>query len=291
MVGVALSFPPQRMKGSPREVLLANLPLVERLARSACRGWRMSAEDVEDFVADVKLKLVDRDYAVLRAYEGRCSIATWLAVVIHRQLLDYRVHVAGRFRASAEAQRMGPAAVRLELLLVRDRKPIEEAVEVLGLGGEVMTLSQAEEIVAKLPRRVPRAVPVPLDALEAEPPGPERDAGSASERAAAARTVSDTLRAAIAGLPAQDQTVLQLLFVAGMKVADIARALGLGQQVLYRRIRVLCAQFREQLLSAGIDAGTVRDLLESPEAELELGLDSPSNRDARPSTGAGMPYD
>jgi RNA polymerase sigma factor (sigma-70 family) len=268
-------------------LLVANLPLLERLGRAACRGTRMTAADVEDFLSEVKVKLVERDYAALRGFQGRCSMATWLALVVHRQLLDSRAHASGRFRPSAEAQRMGEAAVRLEVLVVRDHRPVEEAVEVLRREGVAMTRAEAERIAGQLPRRLPRAVAVPLDDVEADPAAPEADAATAHERAAVSRTISVTLREAIAGLAEQDQAILRMLFVAGMSVAEIARCLGLGQQVLYRRVRRLCAELREGLMAAGIDAERVRVVLGSPDADLELGLEAPSDRATGPSNETG----
>lgn len=272
-------------------LLVANLPLLERLVRAACRGSKMSEADVEDFLSDVKLKLVEDDYRVLRSFEGRCSTATWLALIVQRQLLDYRAHVAGRFRPSAEAQRLGAEAIRLEELVVRDRKPVAEAVELLRRSGVSMTLAEAERTVARLPRRQLRAVTVALGDVEADPAAPPASAGTSRERAAASQTISTTLREAIAGLPMEEQAILRMLFVANMSVAGIARALGREQQPLYRRIRRLCTELRERLLAAGIDAGRVVELLESADADLDVGFDSLSHPDTRPSTRAGMPYE
>lgn len=254
-------------ENDPEAVLIANLPLLERLGRAACRGAKMSVEDVEDFLSDVKIKLMERDYAALRSFEGRCSMATWLALLVQRQLADYRTRISGRFRPSAEAQRMGAEAMRLEVLVVRDRKPIEVAMEILH-----MTRADAERILATLPTRIARPVAVPLESIEADPPAPHADPAASRERAAASHTISKTIREVIIALPAQDQVILQMLFAAGMSVADIGRSLGVGQQVLYRRVRRLCAQFRDGLVAAGIDAERVREVLDHPDADLDLGL-------------------
>jgi RNA polymerase sigma factor (sigma-70 family) len=253
-------------------MLIANLSLLERLGRAVCRGAKMSAEDVEDFLSDVNVKLVERDYAALRNFEGRCSMATWLALLVQRQFLDYRARVSGRFRPSAEAQRMGSDAMRLEVLVARDRKPIEVAMEIVQREGSTMTRAEGEKILAKLPLRMSRPVAVSLESMEVDPSAPHVDPATSRERAATSQTISKTVREVIVELPAQDQAVLQMLFAAGMSVADIARCLGVGQQVLYRRVRRLCAQFRDGLVAAGIDAARVRDVLESPDADLDLGL-------------------
>lgn len=295
-VGVAASRSPRILfsilpETDLESLLIANLPLLERLGRAACRGSQMSAEDVEDFLSDVKVKLVERDYAALRSFEGRCSMATWLALLVQRQLLDYRSRVSGRFRPSAEAQRLGAEAMRLEVLVARDRKPIAVAVEILQREGSSMTSAEAERIVAKLPARVTRPVAVSLESIEADPAAPLADPATSRERINTSRTISKTIRDVVVGLPAQDQAVLQMLFAAGMSVADIARCLGVGQQVLYRRVRRLCAQFRDELSAAGIDAERVRDVLDSPDADLDLGLNAPSDPAIRPSNETRAAHD
>jgi RNA polymerase sigma-70 factor (ECF subfamily) len=48
------------------------------------RGVRLNPEDVDDLCAEVFLALLDRDFAVLRAFRGECSLATYLTVVARR---------------------------------------------------------------------------------------------------------------------------------------------------------------------------------------------------------------
>lgn len=276
-------------RNDAEHLLIAHLPLLERLGRAVCRGAKMPVQDVEDFLSDVKVKLLERDYAALRSFEGRCSMATWLALLVQRQFLDYRARTSGRFRPSAEAQRMGPRALRLEVLVVRDHKPVEVAVEILQHEGHTIARAEAERMLAKLPARMVRPVAVSLESIEADPPAPHADPAASREQAAVSQTISKTIREVISGLPAQDQAVLQLLFAAGMSVADISRSLGVGQQVLYRRLRRLCAQFREELLAAGVDAERVREVLDSPDADLDLGLQAPPDLPTRPSNETSAP--
>ena len=99
----------------PRELLTSNLALVERAVGFAARRYRLDPDDADEFAAVVRLKLVDNDYAVLRAYEERSSFATYITIVIQRLLTDYRIHHGARkWHTSAEANRLGPLATRLE---------------------------------------------------------------------------------------------------------------------------------------------------------------------------------
>jgi RNA polymerase sigma-70 factor (ECF subfamily) len=47
----------------------------------------VTPEDVDDLCAEVFLTLLDRDYAVLRAFRGDCSLATYLTVVARRVIV------------------------------------------------------------------------------------------------------------------------------------------------------------------------------------------------------------
>ena len=48
------------------------------------RSVRVTPEDIDDLCAEVFLALLDRDYAVLRAFRGDSSLATYLTVVARR---------------------------------------------------------------------------------------------------------------------------------------------------------------------------------------------------------------
>ena len=56
-----------------------------RVARTALEfGYNLDRADLEDICAEVFAGLVARDFSSLRRFEGRSSLATWLAVVARR---------------------------------------------------------------------------------------------------------------------------------------------------------------------------------------------------------------
>ena len=225
------------LDGSECEQILVNsLSLVEQLCRFFCRGSRMAAEDVDDFVSEVRLHLIENDYGVLRRFEGRCSLQTFLAMTIQHLLFDYRTRLWGRFRASQAARRLGAMGVRLETLLLRDGKTPAEAAVVLTAEGYAVTADDAERLAAQFPKRRLRALEVGLNDVDDHDPGLASGAEGADggvaerERLAVSRTVGDAMRAAMQDLPSEDRTILRLHFDAGMSVADIARSMALEQR-------------------------------------------------------------
>ena len=51
------------------------------------RSVRLDPEDIDDLCAEVFLALLDRNYAVLRAFRGEASLATYLTVVARRVIV------------------------------------------------------------------------------------------------------------------------------------------------------------------------------------------------------------
>ena len=66
----------------PRQWYVEQLDVIYRIASSVCRRNGVQGADAEDFVSDVRLKLLQDDYAVLRKYRGASSQTTFLTVVI-----------------------------------------------------------------------------------------------------------------------------------------------------------------------------------------------------------------
>src|SRR3954467_14400544 len=99
------------MSDTPGDLYLAHRAVIESVIRFVCRRRGLRADDAEEFAAALRPRLVQSDYEILRKYEGRASIQTYLTVVIQRLALDYQAARWGRWRPSAMARAAGPAAV------------------------------------------------------------------------------------------------------------------------------------------------------------------------------------
>lgn len=267
----------------PRELLDANLRLIERAIAFTCREFRFGPDDAEELESIVKLHLVDKDFAVLRAWEERCSLITYIGVVVQRLALDYRNRVWGKWRASAEAKRLGALAVDLEQLLHRDRRTIEDAFAVLAAKHDGVTRESLLALAARLPEREQRHRNVDLDEAQsvaspqsASPEEPMLD----QERRARSQRVSSVMAAAILELPEQDRLIVQLRFEEKMTVPQIARALQLEERQLYHRLERSALMLRRELEREGIAARDVADLIGRSETLIRFGF---GKRNPRPS--------
>src|SRR4029079_15719426 len=110
---------------SGAELFRANLALIDRVIERVCAKNRLLGPDADDFASEVRLELMAGEYSVLRSWEGRSPLATFLTIVVQRLLINARVRERGRWHASHEAQRMGRAAVELERLVQGDGRSLD----------------------------------------------------------------------------------------------------------------------------------------------------------------------
>jgi RNA polymerase sigma factor for flagellar operon FliA len=265
-------------RGSAHEAaFVSNLALIDSIVRFVCRRQRLSESDADDFGSEVRMRLVDNDYEVFRRFQERSSLRTYLTIVIQRIYLDYRNHQWGKWRPSAEARRLGPIAVRLENLLVRDGLPFGEACEVLRTNeGVLATESDLVAIAVRLPRRTRRLVvgEEQLDGVAGL--GDVEDGVVSRERRDAARRVIAALERATETLEDQDRLILRLKFQEGLGVADVARALHLEQRPLYRRLNALLQRLRTALEEAGIDRLEANAIINREDVDISLALLAPA---------------
>jgi len=252
---------------NPERLFLENIPLIEDVVQYICRRYNVRGEEAADLASEIKLKLMSDDYAVLRKFEGRSSLKTFLVTVVACHYRDRCNKLWGKWRPSAEARRLGETAIRLEELLYRDSLPFDQAVRILR-DNERRGLSERElaDMAERLPPRWMRTF-LGEESLESMADGADRPERNVANREALAERdkIGAVLRSAIEGLAEEEQVILKLRFFEGMKVAAIARALRLDQKKLYRRIDQLLEGLRAEMTANGVDEEKVKVALESVE--------------------------
>jgi hypothetical protein len=257
------------------EIFLSNLDKIDRAARFVARRAHLSPEDTEDLVADVRYRFMQNDYEVLRNFRGNCALSTYAASIAHCIHADHRMHVLGRWRPSAEANRLGPGAIALEKAIQRDHLSFAEAFSIV-TSKHPMTREQAEAIVDRLPQRAERAHFIEQ--------GEEADAAASDETAEEAvlahesgqrvMQLNEVMQGKLAQFPEEDRVAYKLL-AEGTSVADIARMLERDQKKLYRRLETMHRWTRDALIAAGFSAADVRDLIGRADSKFDFGLRDP----------------
>jgi len=269
------------------DLFAANLGLIDRIIGIVCRRAGLFGADAEDFASEAKLALIEEDYAILRKYEGRSSLETYLTVVIRRLLADMRTRTKGRWHASSEAERLGPVAVALETLVRRDGRTLDEALTHIRAADAGVTREMLGEMLRRLPERTGRPRAVDLEGIAHGIAGGE----TADARAVAgdlhrlSAIAGNALRELLAELPAEDRVLLRLRYGSEMTIADISRMMRLPQRPLYRRLEWLLARLRGALTGAGIDRKAAAELVGSDATEMDFGLLNGKSPLAGPSIG------
>lgn len=247
----------------PSAVFEAHRPWILKVAGITCRRNSVWGDDAEDFASLALMKVVENDFAVIRQFQGRADLKTYLATVVVRRFYEWTRERWGRWRHSAKAQQLGDLAMDLEALVHRDGYALREACEVLRSRGRT-DASDAElaRLFAQLPDRTPhpgKARNEPLDQLAADDPPDGRVIEVETE--SRCKRVMDVLFRALSLLQPEDQVLVRGRYGEGRSVADLARALKTDQAPLYRRSEKLKGELRKQMEREGVGLEEVRECL------------------------------
>ena len=264
----------------PEQLFVQNLDLIDRIVAFVCRRNHLDAAESDEFASHVRFKLLEDDYGVIRKFEGRSSLGTYLTTVIQRLYFQYRVQLWGKWRPSAEAKRLGGKAITLERMLTRDDYTLSETIAILTTGSEPLyTRAEIEALYLRLPARQPRPVLVADSAM------PEIAASSAADdgvmhqqRECTARAAARAMDDAMRSMDAEDRVILMMRFWHAAKVPEIAATLHQDQKKLYKRIDRLMATLRDALQRAGVNREDAADLLTHADHNLTLAAEKPFPR-------------
>jgi len=246
-------------------LFVACLGTIDSIVLALARRHRLCAADAADLASVVRLRIMSDDYAVLRKFQQRSSLRTYLAVVIHRVFLDEQIAKRGKWRPSQRARRKGPTAVLFERLTTRDGLTFDEACSALEIDhGLAPSPAVLEDLCTRCRRSsVRRFCPIDQSLEEVPATSEAPDEGlSRRELATIAGRARASLARALAALQAQDRRILQLRFVSGLSIARVAKVTGLKPKPLYSRCDRLLRGLRAHLESDGIIGHEIREVIE-----------------------------
>lgn len=271
-----------------QRLLLDHLDLIEQIVRMTARRRHLSATELDDFGSLVNLRLIDDDYAILRKFQNRSTLWTYLVAVIERLSLDFCTEKWGRWRPSVTAERLGPVAILLERLVTRDSHTVEEAIEMVRTQHDVsLTYAELHRMWDALPARVHITEVSEETAANLS----SNDSSEANVEDAGLRKdierLQSALQTAFASIAAQDRVVIALRFEQDLSIADISGIIGVSVPTLHRRLDKSVKQLR--LALSQFDRRDIANLIGHPsiglapllrsEVERFLGPVRLSNRD------------
>ncbi len=263
-------------------LFLDHLAVIDQVVQFIGRRHHLDADAIEELQGAIRLKIIENDYEVLRKFEGRSTMRTYLTAIVQRHFLDSRTALWGRWRPCALARRAGPPGVLLDQLVTRDALTLDEAIVKVR---ERHDIAEAElrRLAAVFPVRTPRRFigEEHLVGVPAEGSTTAIDGGLMQDEAQRAQAA---LEGALRALGDEDRVILKYKFVHGLQISQIARLTGLDQKPLYRRFDVIIKVLRHELDARGVSREHVAALLGSPGVELgPVGWADLEKRSERPS--------
>lgn len=253
---------PIQIRVDYQRLLLDHLDLIDLIVRTTGRRRHLSAAEHEDFAGCVRLRLIEGDYAVLRKFQNRSSLRTYLTAVIERLSLDFCVERWGRWRPSAVANRLGPIAVVLERLVTRDGHALEEAIEIIRTNHHSsLSGRQLRDIWEQLPPRV-KTTEVGEEAAATVSSGQSSEANvQDAERRAGLDRLDRTLRSAFERIADQDRVLLALRYDQDLTIVEIAGLTGIAVPTLHRRLDRSIKELKRALTASGVAPAEVAALI------------------------------
>lgn len=264
-----------------------HLDEINRIVGHVCKRNHLAPQDCDDFRQHVHLKLLEDDRNVLRKFEGRSRMSTYLTTVIQNLYSQYRIHLWGKWRPSAEAKRLGDKAITIERMTTRDGQTLQETIEILTThAGSAYTRAEIEALYLRLPPRQPRPVLVADNAV------PEVVAADAADddvlrqqRERTARGMAAAMDPVIEEMSAEDKVILKERFWHAKRVPEIAASMHLDAKKLYKRLERLSATLGDALQRAGFGRDDAAELLAHGDHNLTLNLEKQRPRHSKPPDG------
>jgi RNA polymerase sigma factor (sigma-70 family) len=252
-----------------KRTFLENVDLIRQIARFVAQRHNLSREDAEELASTVMLKIVESDYEVVRKFEGRSTLRTYLTTIIQRVFLDERTARWGKWRPSAQARRLGPAAILFDQLVTRDGVAVTDAVaEVRNRYTDAPSIDQLRDLAATLPRRMSRQF-VSDDHLDDVPASGSSSPLDERVEHDEVRRVEDALAAALQQISVEERVILTMRFQHDLSIAQIARLTGLEEKQLYYRLSAIMKVLRRELEARGVTRQEIVALVGAPAAQFE----------------------
>ena len=241
-----------RDQESNRALFLKLIPEIEKAVRTVAARKGLNRQERQELYSSIMLKIMEKDFAVLRAFQKRSRWSTYFTAVVQRVYLDRQTRRLGRWRPSAVARRLGSTAIELDRRLNRDGLKQEEAVERLIEDGAKEGRATLRRWAMRIPRRPGRRF-VPLDRISAREQTSRAPAGDIS-----IAELQRALTAAFHELSDHERRLLRLRFVRGWTVRRIAEKLGIKPRPLYRQFQGIFRLIRQKLERSGLEWRDIR---------------------------------
>lgn len=225
---------------------------IDSVVHGLGRRHYLASAEVEEFRGAVDRALERNDFELLRAFDGRSTWETYLTTVITRQFFLFQAALWGQWRPSAAAIRLGAAAMLLEELVVRDRFRLQDAID---------WMRSAHRVDYSRHRLTQFAEQLGL------PGAGDGQRARVVQVEAPSHEIKHALDDALALVSPDERLILELRFRDGQPLTRIAALLKMDARPLQRRIDTALKVIRDSLITQGLPADQVEDMLSAAERD------------------------
>jgi RNA polymerase sigma factor (sigma-70 family) len=221
-------------------------------------------------------KLEADDFKILRQFQGKSKLTTYLTAIISRSAVDMLRQKYGRSRQKERARTLGPLGEKVyKIVFQQGLSLVEVQKDFLHRRLPVPTDKAIQEVIEKIggPGKIPAEAPDiktgylrpadnPREKASVVVPDNSGSPEQTLEDQAKRQAVDDVLSELIDGLSGEDRMILRMRFGLGKqenprKIPDIAAALNISPKTVYKRIDTILGKCRKHLAVKGV---TIHDL-------------------------------
>jgi RNA polymerase sigma factor (sigma-70 family) len=259
-----------------QEIINDNIPFIERQCHRVCGLYKkktpsispfrddssditaqsMHVSSIDEIDADTLFnevldRLTSNSYKVLREFENRSKLTTFLTTVITHLIIDIKRKNEGRNRAKDRAKAMGPVGEKLYDLVLIKGYPVEEAFDFVNrTDGITETLEEIETMVEKIRGRQ-TSHPQPGTGVEKRTP--EVNLGKKQRTELNKKVLNEVL----SELNNEERFIIRMRFPLSddeepKNLSEIAKILRITEKAVDSRIRRVLTKFKEKMLKYGL---------------------------------------
>lgn len=221
-----------------------------------CRNKQIIGEDKKDFSSQILIKVIDNDYKVLRSYNKKSKLTTYLLTVISNYYIDLKRKEIKRWRPSKKSKNKGPIAVKLDELINKKNYTLEEAHDTLTINHNYnVTLDELSKIASEFKnstRQIRKVSDTHLTTLTDNNPHTEEAIIKTEDQ----KTVNDMIRVSVKireNLPGEAKLILKMRFFDDYSISQIGRMLNIKRHAVDKILKDSLKEIKDSLIKEDAD--------------------------------------
>lgn len=266
--------PAQTDESHYRDIVNRHLEFIEIQCRKAL-GWDKQGKDPGDNETlelnnRVLDKLRENNFKILRKFQGKAKISTYITAVIARQAVDFLREKKGRKRTKERAAKHGQLGEVVYEKIIKAGQPVAHAYKEMqteyGYGGSLQDIEVMLDKIKGSARpkgleTIPAGYQNP-DSGEIIVPDPHDTPEQLAIESGRMEKIKETVAHIVAGLSGEERLILRMRFPIDedekpKEIDQIAKLLGTSKKAVYHRITRILKKCRDLSVHSGVKGNDI----------------------------------